>query len=217
MTDGVYEFIDMQQISDLLQQKQNLDSIVKAMVELALKRGSDDNLTIQIIKVEQLPEEKSFQIKPDVLFPQQLSHADLFKGYRIDKIPHQNHRSSLYLAHDEATHTQLVIKTLSVDVQDDLKAIEQFQLEDWVSKRLKHENLMQCYPHKGSKKFLFQSYEYLQGESLSRWLHRQKTALTLQQLIPIIEQVSKALNVMHRLEMLHQDVRPENVMLLEPC
>src|SRR5690606_28672442 len=129
--------------------------------------------------------------------PQQLSHGDLFEGYRIDKILHQNHRSSLYLAHDESTQNQLVIKTLSVDLQDDLKAVEQFQLEDWVSKRLKHENLLQCYPHNGSKKFLFQSYEYLRGESLSRWLHRQKTDLSLEQLLPVIEQVSKALNAMH--------------------
>ncbi|WP_413758004.1 protein kinase domain-containing protein, partial [Vibrio vulnificus] len=29
--------------------------------------------------------------------------------------------------------------------------------------------------------------------------------------------MAKALNAMHRLEMLHQDVRPENVMLLEPA
>src|SRR5690606_17052856 len=156
------------------------------------------------------------QIQENILFPQQLSHGDLFEGYRIHKILHQNHRSSLYLAQDAATQAQLVIKTLSVDLQDDLKAVEQFQLEDWVSKRLKHENLMHYYPHTGSKKFLFQSYEYLQGESLNRWLHRQKTALSLKQLIPIIEQVAKALNAMHRLEMLHQDVRPENVMLLEP-
>ena len=217
MTDGVYEFIDMQLISEMLQQQPYLDLIAKSIVELALSRGSQDNLSIQIIKVEQLPEEKSFQMKPDVLFPQQLSHGDLFEGYRIDKILHQNHRSSLYLAHDETTQKQLVIKTLSVDLQDDQKAVEQFQLEDWVSKRLKHENLLQCYPHKGSKKFLFQSYEYLQGESLSRWLHRQKTDLSLEQLLPVIEQVSKALNAMHRLEMLHQDVRPENVMLLEPA
>ncbi|MEZ2774445.1 protein kinase [Acinetobacter pseudolwoffii] len=216
MTDGVYEFIDIQQISDMLQQKQNLDTIAQSIVELALKRGSDDNLTIQIIRIDALAQEKSFQIQENILFPQQLSHGDLFEGYRIHKILHQNHRSSLYLAQDAATQAQLVIKTLSVDLQDDLKAVEQFQLEDWVSKRLKHENLMHYYPHTGSKKFLFQSYEYLQGESLNRWLHRQKTALSLKQLIPIIEQVAKALNAMHRLEMLHQDVRPENVMLLEP-
>jgi protein phosphatase len=214
MTDGLYEFIDLKLLSEMLQQGQNLELTAKTLVELALQRGSDDNLTIQIIKIEQLPEPTSFQIKPDILFPQQLSHGDLFEGYRIDKILHQNHRSSLYLAQDEATKNQLVIKTLSVDLQNDLNAVEQFQLEDWVSKRLKHENLLQCYPHKGSKKFLFQSYEYLQGETLNRWLHRQKTALTLPQLIAIIEQVAKALNAMHRLEMLHQDVRPENVMLL---
>ena len=215
MTDGVYEFMEMQLISEMLQQNQHLDLIAKSIIELALKRGSDDNLTIQIIKVEQLPEEESFHIKSHVLFPQQLSHGDLFEGYRIDKILHQNHRSSLYWARDEATQNQLVIKTLSVDVQDDLKAVEQFQLEEWVSKRLKHENLLQCYPHKGSKQFYFKVMNTCRGESKSL-AASSKTAITLQQLLPIIEQVAKALNAMHRLEMLHQDVRPENIMLLEP-
>src|SRR5690606_17074954 len=151
MTDGAYEFIDMQLIADMLLQKQSLDTITKSVVELALKRGSDDNLTIQIIRIDALAEAENFQIQNDILFPQLLNHGDLFEGYRIDKILHQNHRSSLYLAHDEVTQNQLVIKTLSVDLQDDLKAVEQFQLEDWVSKRLKHENLMQCYPHSGHK------------------------------------------------------------------
>jgi len=169
MTDGVYEFVTDQQLLDLILVDADLNQLAKAFVEKALEQGSDDNLSLQVIHVEQLPELNQFHIQQDYVFPQQLSKGEVFEGYVIDKILHQNHRSCLYLAHD-TQQQPLVIKTLGVDLQQDKNAVEQFQLEDWVSKRLKHDNLMQCYPHNTEKKYLFQCYEYLQGETLAQWL-----------------------------------------------
>ena len=213
MTDGVYEFVTDQQLLDLTLIDADLNQLAKAFVEKALEQGSDDNLSLQVIHVEQLPELNQFHIQQDYVFPQQLSKGEVFEGYVIDKILHQNHRSCLYLAHD-TQQQPLVIKTLGVDLQQDKYAVEQFQLEDWVSKRLKHDNLMQCYPHNTEKKYLFQCYEYLQGETLAQWLHRQEKPLKLDDILPILQQTALALNAMHRLEMLHQDIRPKNIMVL---
>lgn len=213
MTDGVYEFVTDQQLLDLTLIDADLNQLAKAFVEKALEQGSDDNLSLQVIRVEQLPELNQFHIQHDYVFPQQLSKGEVFEGYVIDKILHQNHRSCLYLAHD-TQQQPLVIKTLGVDLQQDKNAVEQFQLEDWVSKRLKHDNLMQCYPHNTEKKYLFQCYEYLQGETLAQWLHRQEKPLKLDDILPILQQTALALNAMHRLEMLHQDIRPKNIMVL---
>ena len=213
MTDGVYEFVTDQQLLDLTLIDADLNQLAKAFVEKALEQGSDDNLSLQVIHVEQLPELNQFHIQQDYVFPQQLSKGEVFEGYVIDKILHQNHRSCLYLAHD-TQQQPLVIKTLGVDLQQDKNAVEQFQLEDWVSKRLKHDNLMQCYPHNTEKKYLFQCYEYLQGETLAQWLHRQEKPLNLDEILPILQQTALALNAMHRLEMLHQDIRPKNIMVL---
>lgn len=213
MTDGVYEFVTDQQLLDLILIDADLNQLAKALVEKALEQGSDDNLSLQVIRVEQLPELNQFHIQQDYVFPQQLSKGEVFEGYVIDKILHQNHRSCLYLAHD-TQQQPLVIKTLGVDLQQDKNAVEQFQLEDWVSKRLKHDNLMQCYPHNTEKKYLFQCYEYLQGETLAQWLHRQEKPLKLDDILPILQQTALALNAMHRLEMLHQDIRPKNIMVL---
>lgn len=213
MTDGVYEFVTDQQLLDLTLTDGDLNQLAKALVEKALEQGSDDNLSLQVIRVEQLPELNQFHIQQDYVFPQQLSKGEVFEGYVIDKILHQNHRSCLYLAHD-TQQQPLVIKTLGVDLQQDKNAVEQFQLEDWVSKRLKHDNLMQCYPHNTEKKYLFQCYEYLQGETLAQWLHRQEKPLKLDDILPILQQTALALNAMHRLEMLHQDIRPKNIMVL---
>ena len=213
MTDGVYEFVTDQQLLDLILIDADLNQLAKALVEKALEQGSDDNLSLQVIHVEQLPELNQFHIQQDYVFPQQLSKGEVFEGYVIDKILHQNHRSCLYLAHD-TQQQPLVIKTLGVDLQQDKNAVEQFQLEDWVSKRLKHDNLMQCYPHNTEKKYLFQCYEYLQGETLAQWLHHQEKPLKLDDILPILQQTALALNAMHRLEMLHQDIRPKNIMVL---
>ncbi|WP_286832608.1 MULTISPECIES: bifunctional protein-serine/threonine kinase/phosphatase [Acinetobacter] len=213
MTDGVYEFVTDQQLLDLTLIDGDLNQLAKALVEKALEQGSDDNLSLQVIRVEQLPELNQFHIQQNYVFPQQLSKGEVFEGYVIDKILHQNHRSCLYLAHD-TQQQPLVIKTLGVDLQQDKNAVEQFQLEDWVSKRLKHDNLMQCYPHNTEKKYLFQCYEYLQGETLAQWLHRQEKPLKLDDILPILQQTALALNAMHRLEMLHQDIRPKNIMVL---
>ena len=213
MTDGVYEFVTDQQLLDLILVDADLNQLAKAFVEKALEQGSDDNLSFQVIRVEQLPELNQFHIQQDYVFPQQLSKGEVFEGYVIDKILHQNHRSCLYLAHD-TQQQPLVIKTLGVDLQQDKYAVEQFQLEDWVSKRLKHDNLMQCYPHNTEKKYLFQCYEYLQGETLAQWLHRQEKPLNLDEILPILQQTALALNAMHRLEMLHQDIRPKNIMVI---
>ncbi|MEQ1446362.1 bifunctional protein-serine/threonine kinase/phosphatase [Acinetobacter schindleri] len=213
MTDGVYEFVTDQQLLDLILIDADLNQLAKALVEKALEQGSDDNLSFQVIRVEQLPELNQFHIQQNYVFPQQLSKGEVFEGYVIDKILHQNHRSCLYLAHD-TQQQPLVIKTLGVDLQQDKNAVEQFQLEDWVSKRLKHDNLMQCYPHNTEKKYLFQCYEYLQGETLAQWLHRQEKPLKLDDILPILQQTALALNAMHRLEMLHQDIRPKNIMVL---
>lgn len=213
MTDGVYEFVTDQQLLDLILVDADLNQLAKAFVEKALEQGSDDNLSLQVIHVEQLPELNQFHIPQDYVFPQQLSKGEVFEGYVIDKILHQNHRSCLYLAHD-TQQQPLVIKTLGVDLQQDKNAVEQFQLEDWVSKRLKHDNLMQCYPHNTEKKYLFQCYEYLQGETLAQWLHRQEKPLNLDEILPILQQTALALNAMHRLEMLHQDIRPKNIMVI---
>ena len=213
MTDGVYEFVTDQQLLDLILVDADLNQLAKAFVEKALEQGSDDNLSLQVIHVEQLPELNQFHIQQDYVFPQQLSKGEVFEGYVIDKILHQNHRSCLYLAHD-TQQQPLVIKTLGVDLQQDKNAVEQFQLEDWVSKRPKHDNLMQCYPHNTEKKYLFQCYEYLQGETLAQWLHRQEKPLNLDEILPILQQTALALNAMHRLEMLHQDIRPKNIMVI---
>lgn len=86
-------------------------------------------------------------------------------------------------------------------------------LEEWVAKRIQHPQVLAAYPHQRSKSYYFQTYEYLSGQTLNTWLHQQCQPIALETAIQITEQIIKGLQAFHRLDMLHQDIRPENIML----
>tara|TARA_R110000764_G_scaffold40098_2_gene89640 strand:- start:727 stop:1416 length:690 start_codon:yes stop_codon:yes gene_type:complete len=54
--------------------------------------------------------------------------------------------------------------------------------------------------------------EYVQGQSLRQWMIDNPKP-ELESVRQIIEQIAKGLQAFHRLDMLHQDIRPENIML----
>ncbi len=61
---------------------------------------------------------------------------------------------------------------------------------------------MHCYPH-NTKKYLFQMYEYLQGETLAQWLHRQEKPLKLDDILPICSTNGLGFKCNASAEMLH--------------
>jgi serine/threonine protein kinase len=54
--------------------------------------------------------------------------------------------------------------------------------------------------------------EYIEGQTLTQWM-RDNPKPDLETVRGIVEQIAKGLRAFHRLEMLHQDLRPENIMI----
>ena len=118
-TDGVYEYAAADFMIEAIQSQDNLDAAAKLIVDEAYAQGSTDNLTIQIIQVNDLPVQDVSEIhqKLTVLpFPPILEARMQFDGYTIVRNLHSSSRSHVYLAVDNETKTQVVIKTPSVDL-----------------------------------------------------------------------------------------------------
>lgn len=226
MTDGVYEFIEQQQILEHLDetkknlnnesQNLDLDKLAKHLGELALSQGSQDNLTLQILAIDSVYSLQHVDYDPDEnvqLSILRVDEGDIVDGFHIKKILHQSHRSTLYLAQDQINNQNVVIKTLSVEQHQQKNAVERFLLEEWVAHRLNHDYVMRAYDQQRAKSYMYQAFEYVEGETLGAWTKQQNRPLEISEVIAIIEQVAKGLNAFHRLEMLHQDIRPENIMI----
>ncbi len=215
MSDGVYEFVDAEEIAGkIAEQGDDLEAAAKRIVEKAYENGSDDNLTLQIVRIDELPEqsaEEIYQRLTELPFPPVLEPRKLFDGYKIIRNLHASSRSHVYLALDEDDQ-QVVIKTPSTAFKDDPAYLERFLLEEWIAKRINNPHVLRPYQTSRPRHYIYTVTEYIEGQTLAQWL-RDNPRPTLETVRGIIEQVAKGLRAFHRLEMVHQDIRPENIMI----
>lgn len=215
-TDGIYEFVNPNFMVDTINaQNHNLDNAAKMIVEKAYQQGSDDNLTVQIIRIDDLPQQDAdeiYQQLTELPFPPILEARAVFDGYKIIRTIHASSRSHIYLAVDIDTNQQIVIKTPSTDLQEDPAYLERFLLEEWIARRISSPHVLKPCLQTRKRNFLYIVTEFIEGQTLTQWMIDNPKP-NLETVRNIVEQIAKGLRAFHRLEMLHQDLRPENIMI----
>jgi len=214
-TDGVYEHVDAAFVAGAIREARgNLDDAARAIVAEAYRRGSADNLTVQIVSVEDLPEEGGglHQQLARLAPPPLLEARAEIDGYRIVREIHASARSHLYLAEDLETGARVVLKTPAIDLQADPELLERFMLEEWIARRLNSPHVLKPYPRTRERRFLYIAMEYVEGQTLAQWM-TDNPQPDLETVRGIVEQIARGLQAFHRMEMLHQDLRPENIMI----
>lgn len=215
-TDGVHEFVSARFVAQAIAANpQDLDTAARAIVAEALERGSIDNLTAQIVRIEELPDQDADEILrslSELPFPPLLVPRELFDGYRIVRELHASARSHVYLASDDDTRPPVVIKTLSTELQQDAAQVDRFLMEDWIARRINNAHVMRPIEATRTRNFIYTVSEYIDGQTLSQWLIDNPKP-DLETVRGIVEQIAKGVTAFHRLEMLHQDLRPANVMI----
>ena len=216
VTDGIYEHVGDRQIARVISDgAEDLDRAAKAVVELAFEAGSKDNLTIQIVRVDELPDGAASEVfgQPRELpLPPLLEARQVFDGYRIVRELHGSSRSHIYLAVDIETDAVVAIKIPSLDLRDDPAYLKRFMMEEWVARRIDSPHVLKpCLPSR-KRNFFYVVTEYIEGQTLTQWMidHPKPTLETVR---GIVEQIARGLRAFHRKEMLHQDVRPDNIMI----
>lgn len=213
-TDGVYEFINGAKITEIIQHSANLNEAAHNIIEYALNKGSDDNLSVQIVRVEHLPTYQLDEVHQLTILPLPplLTPRMVFDGYEIIREIYISSRSHVFLAKDiESQHT-VVIKVPSVELRTDTKYLENFMLEEWIAKRVNNPHVAKAITPNRKRNYLYLVTEYIEGISLNQWMIDNPTP-KLEQVRSIVEQIAKGLQAFHRQEMIHQDLRPNNIMI----
>ncbi len=215
VTDGVYDFIDTKTMIDFLQQPEALDVIAKKIVDHAFAQQSDDNLSIQVVRVNELPDQPANEIKlqaHQLPLPPLLEPRTEFDGHRILRALHSSNRSHVYLAQDMHSAKNVVLKILSTEMAESDENIQRFLLEEWIALRINNPHVAKAALPERKRNYIYTLVEYIEGQTLAQWaLDNPKP--DLETVRNIIEQLAKGVNAFHRLEMLHQDLRPENIMI----
>ncbi len=215
-TDGVYEYIeDSFVINTVKEYSSDLDSAARLIVDEAIRNGSKDNLTIQIAHIDQLPQhsiDELHQQSTALPFPPDLRPRMTFDGYEILREIHNSHRSHIYLALDTETKQQLILKTPSVELRNNADYLERFLMEEWVAHRVDNAHILKPCKQTRKRNHLYTTTEFIDGQTLHQWMIDNPNP-SIETVRNIIEQIAKGLQALHRQEILHQDLRPSNIMI----
>ncbi len=214
-TDGIHDHLPAKRIASLLGEAKDYEATCDQLIAEALDAGSTDNLTCQILRVDALPDQSSSDLYSkltELPFPPALEPGMILDGYRIERELHSSNRSQIYLVTDIATDKRLVMKTPSVNFDDDPAYIERFIMEQWIGRRVSHANVVRVVESVRRPTCLYYLTEYIEGITLGQWI-RQNPQPEVRVVVDFIKQIAAGLRAFHRKETLHQDLKPDNVII----
>ncbi len=139
--------------------------------------------------------------------------AALASRYRIERELGQGGMATVYLAEDLKHNRKVALKVL----RPELAAViggERFLQEIKTTANLQHPHILPLHDSGEADGLVFYVMPYVDGESLRTRIDRERQ-LPVEEAIQIGREVANALDYAHRQGVIHRDIKPDNIMLLD--
>ena len=134
--------------------------------------------------------------------------------YQIIKSIGEGGMANVYLAYDTILDRDVAVKVLRGDLANDEKFVRRFQREALNSSSLSHSNIVEVYDVGEDNGQYFIVMEYIEGKNLKDLL-KKRGKLTVTEVVDIMSQIADGLSVAHDSYIIHRDIKPQNIMILE--
>jgi len=218
-TDGLYGYATDVEILDLVTHQEPAQA-VQELLRLVEKRNGEDNISAQVIRIEQVDRAIFFRgVRTGYqksLVPE--TSDELGVGSLLDnrfEIVERISRSGMaciYKARDKKTDQTVAIKVPFRHMEGDIAAATRFEREEAIGKSLNHPSVLKIIPVEEQKSRPYIVMELLKGQTLAEVLKETKP-LPEADAVAIASRICDALDYLHGQNVIHRDLKPQNIML----
>ncbi len=113
------------------------------------------------------------------------------------------------------TGTVVAVKVLRQEFMHDPDLVRRFKNESKAISLLNHPNIVKVYDVSVSENLQYIVMEYVDGMTLREYLNERGGKITSRETVHFIAQILRALDHAHRNGVVHRDIKPQNIMLLD--
>jgi serine/threonine protein kinase len=186
---------------------ENCRDLVKKSKKIGLETTLEEVLLKQnLITQEQLQELKHLSQITD--------GGKMFGSYRLGRMIGQGGMGKVYEAVQEVMGRNVAIKVMNTQLGDDTTHVPRFYQEIRALAKLSHPNIVAIFDAGKINRRHFFAMELLPGPSLKEHIDAKK-CLPEHEALEIIKATAKALGHAHEQNVIHRDVKPENIIFNE--
>lgn len=213
LSDGVWAVLGDTAIAAIVRDQLDLQSAAQTLVTAAHLAGSQDNASALLVRVDTLGEtsigDALIQLQQWPL-PPPLKPGQPFEGWQVERLLGQSQQSLLYRVRDGQQQPWL-LKTLPAHLHDHHQAGQALLSEEWFLKRMAGRHFPEVHAASQRQHLYYVMREY-SGATLED-LHYKGGPLPLAQWLDLAERLLRAVGLMHRRQILHRDIKPQNLLL----
>ena len=210
--DGVWEPLGQIGMHQLLRLHDAPQRAAQALIDAALSRGGQDNVTALVVRVlETGNDDAPLADAVDLPLPGRLAEGARLDDFILETEMHSGRDGLLYRARHIQTGQRWAIKTLQPILAGDALAASRLLAEEWFLKRVHSHYFPEVLPLPG-RQFLYFAMRHFDGASLQARLETGQHFSPAETATLAIRAL-KGLAALHRLDIVHRDIKPANLHL----
>jgi serine/threonine protein phosphatase PrpC len=214
-SDGVHGSLSPKRLERLLGARNSTEADAQSMVDAALSAGSADNASAIILDIVALPAIDHDSVAGDIArmpITDPPSEGDTVDGFRLETLLSDGRYTRLFRAKDSFSGQSVAIKFPKPALLSESGARLAFAREMLVASRVASPFVAGVVPVSSDRQTrLYGVQPFYEGETLERRLVR---PIPLKDGLDIAIKLTRAVAALHRLHIIHRDIKPDNVMLL---